>query len=56
MTTLIHCVNKHHMNYVYCVPCMILTFLAGYSLETEMLLVSKDKAKFSLLSENNFQM
>ena len=26
-----------------------------YALETEMLMVSKDKSKFSLLSENTFQ-
>ena len=30
--------------------------LLKYSLETEMLMVSKDKAKFSLLSERAFQM
>ena len=30
--------------------------LLNYSLETDMLLISKDKAKFSLLSENAFQM
>ena len=30
--------------------------LLKYSLEAEMLMVSKDEAKFSLLSENTFQM
>lgn len=30
--------------------------LIKYSLETDMLLVSEDKTKFSLLSENSFQM
>ena len=30
--------------------------LLKYSLETEILMISKDKAKFSLLSESAFQM
>ena len=38
------------------IMCQLNNYLVKYSLETEMLMVSEDRTKFSLLSENTYQL